>query len=639
MMCLRGPHFFHHDHGDRIGGRNLNEEYSIIGKQKGGSEQELNVGRRGGSIFESIHTDHLRKMDPELFEILITEDDIERARLRLFDLFSRREMSFHTLECSTEALERVNALYCIQALKNIISPRNEAASGCSALAEAMRIARQGWVGEPERAFFLDLYHIIKGSLGRSDIYREEAPTFEPAGRAAAIKRSDFLDVMAARCQRRIGSYPTGLDPEVVYRRRQNKERILRVLGGTEDDWNDHHWQLRNVRRKVEDLHGLIELTRDEADAIALASKHHLPFGITPYYLSLMDPEPHRRYDHAVRAQVIPPLSYVRGVIDARKGGNLDFMREGDTSPVDLVTRRYPMIAILKPYNSCAQICVYCQRNWEIDDVQSPTALATRDRLEEAIEWFEAHPMVSEILITGGDPLLLSDDQLLRLLTRIASIEHVKRLRIGTRLPVVLPMRFTRGLVRILGLFNDPPRRELAVVTHFEHPYEVTPAAAQCIDKVRRDGLSVYNQQVFTMENSRRFETVALRLVLKQIGIDPYYTFNTKGKEETDWYRVPIARILQERKEEARMIPGLSRTDIPVFNIPALGKNNLSAWQHHDLIMISPQGERIYEFHPWEKNIVATSTYIYRDVPILSYLDRLEERSEDPQEYGSIWYYF
>jgi lysine 2,3-aminomutase len=315
------------------------------------------------------------------------------------------------------------------------------------------------------------------------------------------------------------------------------------------------------------------------------------------------------------------------------------MKEGDTSPVDLVTRRYPMIAILKPYNSCAQICVYCQRNWEIDEVLSPNAIPPKDRLEEAMEWFEEHPHVSEILITGGDPLLLPDNQLVKLLTRIASIEHVKRVRFGTRLPVVLPMRFTDSLIRLLGLFNDPPQRELALVTHFEHPYEVTPTATRCIARVRREGLSTYNQQVFTMENSRRFETVALRLILKQIGIDPYYTFNTKGKEETDWYRVPIARILQERKEEARMIPGLSRTDVPVFNIPALGKNNLGSWQNHDLIMISPRGERIYEFHPWEKNIVSVPTYIYHDVPILDYLQRLQSRSEDPKEYASIWYYF
>jgi lysine 2,3-aminomutase len=153
------------------------------------------------------------------------------------------------------------------------------------------------------------------------------------------------------------------------------------------------------------------------------------------------------------------------------------------------------------------------------------------------------------------------------------------------------------------------------------------------------GIAVYNQQVFTMENSRKFETAALRLLIKQIGVDPYYTFNTKGKEETLWYRVPIARLLQERKEEARVLPGLSRTDEPVFNIPALGKNHLRAWQHHDVIMISPKGERIYEFHPWEKNITNAPTYVYADVPIFDYLMRLQQRGEDMDEYRSIWYYF
>ena len=88
-----------------------------------------------------------------------------------------------------------------------------------------------------------------------------------------------------------------------------------------------------------------------------------------------------------------------------------------------------------------------------------------------------------------------------------------------------------------------------------------------------------------------------------------------------------------------MTPGLARTDVAVFNIPALGKNNIDSWQNHDLIMISPAGERIYEFHPWEKNIVAAPTYIYRDVPIFGYLRRLQERGEDPMEYNSIWYYF
>lgn len=618
----------------------MNEEHLAIDKQDRGAGEDTRSDGHGASIFESMRSDHLKKFDAGMFDLLSSDENLETVRVKLFDHLSRLEYSYHSPSWQIDALERVNALYCVQVLKNLISARNEKASGCSTLTDMVRIVKGAEVGEQDRALFLDFYHIVKGAVGRSGLTSREGPDLSTTfGREAARKRSDFLDIMSERCYEWINSYPTGLAPEVVRRRTENKKRIMDALGAIEEDWNDYRWQLRHVRRRVGDLEGLIELTADEREAIDRAVENRMPFGITPYYLSLMDRQPDRRFDHAVRAQVIPPLSYVKGILESRQKGSLDFMREGDTSPIDLVTRRYPMIAILKPYNSCAQICVYCQRNWEIDDVLSPSALASENKVREALQWFEEHPMVTEILITGGDPLLISDDKLLRLLNRVARIEHIKRVRFGTRLPVVLPMRFTGPMIEELGEFNDPSKRELCLVTHFEHPYEVTPESMDCVRQVRRNGLSVYNQQVFTMENSRRFETVALRLLLKQIGVDPYYTFNTKGKEETEWYRVPIARILQERKEESRMIPGLARTDVPVFNIPALGKNNLTNWQNHDLIMISPRGERIYEFHPWEKNIVAAPTYVYRDVPILSYLERLQERSEDPADYSSIWYYF
>jgi len=201
------------------------------------------------------------------------------------------------------------------------------------------------------------------------------------------------------------------------------------------------------------------------------------------------------------------------------------------------------------------------------------------------------------------------------------------------------MRVDQGFLDLVAEVHDPPHREFAMVTHFEHPYEITPDSAQCVRSLRSLGISVYNQQVFTMENCRRFETVALRQALKAIGVDPYYTFNAKGKEETSSFRVPISRLLQEHKEEARIIPGLSRTDEPVFNIPALGKNHLRAWQHHDLISITPRGERVYEFHPWEKNIAIAATYVHRDVPILDFLGAMAERGENVDEYRSIWYYF
>jgi len=178
-----------------------------------------------------------------------------------------------------------------------------------------------------------------------------------------------------------------------------------------------------------------------------------------------------------------------------------------------------------------------------------------------------------------------------------------------------------------------------LVTHFEHPYEITPQAMQAVQQFRRFGMEVYNQMVFTYYNSKKFEACALRQKLRLIGVTPYYTFNTKGKEETDDFRVPIARLLQEQKEEARLMPGTVRTDEIVFNIPGLGKNYLKASQHHDIISIMPDGRRVYEFHPWEKKLSLVDTYVYKDVPIYNYLKRLKADGEDIADYKTIWYYY
>jgi lysine 2,3-aminomutase len=585
--------------------------------------------------------DHLRKIDPEMDYELGMGGDIEVVRGRLNSLLYRREQHYHSLDCKAENLERVNSLNCIQVLKNFFSHRNERLSGEGVLVGL----GNAYTGQDSVSFssdfYLDFLKIVQGSLSSSDIYKEEAPYLQTlSDREAASLRSNYLDGMAERVVHYTARYPSGLDDKVIERRVGNKRRILNALGGDIDDWIDHQWHMKNVFKDSDSIGCVIELSDKESSAIDYANSYHIPFGVTPYYLSLMDFAADRTFDHALRAQVFPTMDNVQNLVRVKQQKqSLDFMMEGKTSPVELITRRYPMIAILKPFNSCAQICTYCQRNWELKDVGVDEALASDDSLEQAMEWFSEHPSVSEVLITGGDPALMPQHKLERILERLSQMDHVKRLRIGTRLPVVLPMRFDESFVEMIASYHQIPQREVCLVTHIEHPYEVSPDMVKVVRSLRWEGMSVYNQQVFTYENSRRFETVALRLLIKQIGVDPYYTFNTKGKGETNWFRVPIARILQEVKEEARLIPGLSRTDEPVFNIPGLGKNHLRAWQHHDLISLSPQGERIYEFHPWEKNIAKAQTYIYRDVPLAGYLRRLKADGEDTREYSSLWYYF
>jgi lysine 2,3-aminomutase len=363
--------------------------------------------------------------------------------------------------------------------------------------------------------------------------------------------------------------------------------------------------------------------------------------VTPYYLSLMDDDPEAGRDRAIRAQVLPSADYVAKVADpGRDRSCLDFMLESDTSPIDLVTRRYPGVCILKPFNTCPQICVYCQRNWEIADAMAPDALAPAGKIREALAWIAAHPAIHEVLVTGGDPLAMEDGVLRGILDGVAAIPSIERIRIGSRMPVTVPSRVTPALAALLASYRVPGRRQVALVTHVEHPYEVTPEMTRAVERLRLRGIPVFNQLVYTFFVSRRFEAVALRRLLARVGIEPYYTFNTKGKEETADYRVPLARLLQEQKEEARMLPGLSRTDEGVYNVPGQGKNYLRAAQHRDLVSLLPNGNRLYEFHPWEKNITRLAgTYLGEDVPLLDYLVRLEALGEDIRDYDTLWYYY
>ncbi len=593
----------------------------------------------------------LWQANPDIHNILQEAPDLESARDAVYAYLEKSERAIFKTDSDLHILEKATLRDCIRVFRSIIGPINELRTEVSALDCLWRLAR-GMPCKPGQeasvGFLVEFVNLFRGVAGNANIYpdpdrdkKADQDFLNLQGREAADAQTEILDEMAQEVRRHFDRYPSGLDHEVVSCCRENRERILEYFGGTEQDWNDYHWQLAHVIRDAAPLVALIDLTERQRQAVEKATKFRIPFGITPYYLSLMDRDPAACRDHAVRAQVIPPPDYVDIMATHRhdRDTTFDFMGEHDTSPVDLVTRRYPCIAILKPFNTCSQICVYCQRNWEIDEVLAPDAEASQDRLEQALAWLDDHPGVGEVLVTGGDPCVMRDDALARIIEALAAKEHIYRIRIGTRTPVVLPMRWTDSLINLLAEANEPGRREIAVVTHFEHSYEVTPQTMEAVRKIRSAGMSVYNQQVFTMENCRRFESARLRRDLRLIGVDPYYTFNMKGKSETQSYMVPIARILQERKEEARLLPGLDRTDEPVFNVPRLGKNHLRAGQDRRLVMIRPDGCRVYEFHPWEKNITALAPYYYVDIPIYDFLKALAARGEDSADYSTIWFYY
>jgi lysine 2,3-aminomutase len=531
---------------------------------------------------------------------------------------------------------------CERALADVLSERSEARSGFSVAQALWDVAAGRPRPDLKTGFFAELINWMRGlrDLIHFEYMGDVKIDIDLTGRAAALVRSVELDEIWRAVESKMARFGNGLEPQARERRALRTAQVARVLGGDRTDWNDWHWHLRHLVTDADELGRLVTIRRSERAAIAGALRANLPFAVTPYYASLMDDRGGDR-DRAIRAQVIPTGDYVQWMQKHRSTRNhsCDFMMESDTSPIDLVTRRYPAIAIFKPYITCPQICVYCQRNWEIERAMSPGALAGEKAIDDAIRWLGQHPAIREVLVTGGDPLVLEDDQLRHLLGRIAEIPHVDMIRVGTRTPVTLPMRITEELASLLAGFRKLGQRDVALVTHIEHPYEITDDTVRAVDRLRRNGIAVYNQHVFTFYVSRRFECAMLRMLLRRIGVDPYYTFAPKGKEETASYRVPIARLMQEQKEEARLMPGLRRTDEVVYNVPGLGKNYLRARQHRDLISVLPDGTRMYEFHPWEKNLMPCKTYLGSDVPIIDYMTRLAEIGEDPREYDSIWFYF
>lgn len=568
---------------------------------------------------------------------------LEGARETLRDRIMRLRVE-STLD-GEAAWHRVNVRTrdCTRALLSMLSRRADRLAGFSVTEALWDLARELPRPDLGPGFFAEMIHMVWALEGRTvdhPLYEQRSAASDLEGREGARVRSEELDRLWLFVENWMGKYPHGLQPETIERRSARRTQILESLGATHEDWNSWKWHVANVGKDAGSLSRLVSLSEEQRESIERACASRLPFGVTPFYIGLMDRNGSSR-DRAVRRQVLPPKTYVDRMLHNRgkREEAFDFMGEHDTSPIDLVTRRYPGIAILKPFNTCPQICVYCQRNWEIDEVLDPNAMAPWSKIEEAVAWLGRHPAIHEVLITGGDPLLLEDDDLTRILDMVAALPSIQRIRIGSRTPVTLPMRFTEALADLLGSYSTT-ERQVALVTHVQHPYEVNEDMAAAIRLIRMRGISVYNQLVYTFYTSRRFEAALLRRLLKRVGIDPYYTFLPKGKAETDDYRVPLSRLLQEEAEEDRLLPGITRTDEAVYNVPRLGKNYLRASQHRDLLAVTGDGTRIYEFHPWEKNIVDQRSYIGEVVPILDYLARIETSTDDvASDYESIWYYF
>ncbi|ABB16099.1 glutamate 2,3-aminomutase [Carboxydothermus hydrogenoformans] len=292
---------------------------------------------------------------------------------------------------------------------------------------------------------------------------------------------------------------------------KQKEKILKVLGGTEEDWQDWRWQLKNRITTPEVLRKILPLSDQVLWELEEVSKVYR-FAISPYYLSLIDPDDP---DCGIKKQSIPSILEV---LDDT--GELDPMNEAGTSPVAAVTRRYPDRLIINVTNMCGMYCRHCQRRRNIGEVDRKTP---REQIKEALLYIREHKEIRDVLITGGDALLLSDLELDWILKELSEIPHVEIKRIGTRVPVTLPQRVTDNLVKILKKY--PP---IYINTQFNHPREVTPEAKKAVDKLIEAGVVLGNQAVLLKGvNDNPVIMEKLNHELLKIRVRPYYIFQAK----------------------------------------------------------------------------------------------------------------
>jgi len=334
-------------------------------------------------------------------------------------------------------LEYILVRDAINVFRRIFSDRSEKVAGFSFLEYLVTLLTASSdenFERPTAGFFAELEHLVKGIIGATGVYDASAPAFcKQDGRKAARLRSVDLSRMARASQKFMNNYTSGLENDAVRRRSRNQARIINFFGVSDLEWRKWKWHLKNIIQDADTLKKLVKLTAEEYEAVQRARDLKIPFAISPYYLSLMDSDSGGHRDKAIRAQVIPSVHYVSKVAEHQHAQEhcMDFVLEYDTSPIEGITRRYPNIVILKPVLTCPQICVYCQRNWEIEDVDSPSAALPKSKLGAALDWIKNTPEINEVLITGGDPLLLSNQKLEAIMSGLAANPNIVRIRIGT----------------------------------------------------------------------------------------------------------------------------------------------------------------------------------------------------------------
>jgi lysine 2,3-aminomutase len=307
-------------------------------------------------------------------------------------------------------------------------------------------------------------------------------------------------------------------------------------GVSEADWRDWRWQHRNALTSAEELGRVADLSEPERRGLALAAGRSR-VAITPYYAALFDP---RHPSCPIRMQALPAAQEA----DETPGDLLDPIGEERHRPVRAIVHKYPDRALLLAVDRCSVYCRHCTRRRITFGVGHAGESFDREAIDEALAWVRAHREVRDVIVSGGDPLVLSDERLDRILGGLRAIPHVQLVRVATRAPVTCPMRVTPALAAMLR--RHAP---LFVITHFNHPAECTADARAACEALVDHGVPVENQTVLLrgVNSSARILADLFERLLT-FRVRPYYLHQGDLAEGTGHLRTPLeagVRILAE----------------------------------------------------------------------------------------------
>ncbi len=321
---------------------------------------------------------------------------------------------------------------------------------------------------------------------------------------------------------------------------------------TDEQWNDWRWQVRNRIETLEDLKKYVKLTAEEEEGVK-KTLSTLRMAITPYYLSLINPDdPH----DPVRRQCIPTgLETHQAQADL-----LDPLHEDEDSPTPGLTHRYPDRVLFLITDMCSMYCRHCTRRRFAGQTDKECGA---DRIEKALEYIEKTPTVRDVLLSGGDALMVGDKKLEYIISRLRAIPHVEIVRLGTRTPVVCPQRITPELCAMLKKYHP-----VWLNTHFNHPNEVTAESRRACEMLADAGVPLGNQSVL-LRGVNDCVHVMKHLVheLVKMRVRPYYIYQCDLSMGLEHFRTPVSKGIE-------IIEGLrghtSGFCVPTFVVDAPG---------------------------------------------------------------------